>query len=94
MAVHKLRATRDEKANTENVMKTSGITSSFARLWPLVAVGVAAAGGLGLIAAALIGVGEAAIAGAAGYLAYRRMTGTPETEREVEVIRRRRSRAA
>jgi len=39
--------------------------------WQRVAAGVAAAAGGGLIAAAMVGVGPAAIAGAAGYLAYR-----------------------
>jgi len=63
-----------------------------------VVVGVAAASGLGLVAASLIGVGEVAIAGAAGYLAYRRMTSETtsesETERQVESTNRKRSRAA
>lgn len=40
-----------------------------------VAVGVAAAGGAGLLAATLVGVGPAALAGAAGYLAYKGFTG-------------------
>ena len=40
-----------------------------------VPIGVAAAAGGGLLAAAIIGVGPAAIAGAAGYLAYRGMSG-------------------
>lgn len=39
------------------------------------AVGIAAAGGAGLLAAAWLGAGPAAIAGAAGYLAYRGLTG-------------------
>jgi len=43
--------------------------------WQRVAVGVAAAAGGGLIAAAMVGVGPAAIAGAAGYLAYRGLSG-------------------
>jgi len=41
--------------------------------WQRVAVGVAAAAGGGLLAATVIGVGPAALAGAAGYLAYRGM---------------------
>jgi hypothetical protein len=50
-----------------------------------VTLGVAAAAGTGLLAASLIGVGPAALAGAAGYLAYRGMTGktsTPRTDRD------------
>jgi hypothetical protein len=39
--------------------------------WERVAFGVAAAAGAGLAAATLIGVGPAALAGAAGYIAYR-----------------------
>jgi len=39
-----------------------------------VTAGVVGAGLAALIAASLIGVGEVAIAGAAGYLAYRRLT--------------------
>jgi hypothetical protein len=39
--------------------------------WEKVALGVAAAAGGGLLAAAWIGVGPAALAGAAGYAAYR-----------------------
>jgi hypothetical protein len=50
--------------------------ATMANLWPKVTIsaGVAAAAGGGLIAAALLGVGPAALAGAAGYLAYRAMT--------------------
>jgi len=50
--------------------------------WQRVAVGVAAAAGSGLIAAAMVGVGPAAIAGAAGYLAYRGMTSGQKKSRE------------
>jgi hypothetical protein len=42
--------------------------------WQRVSVGVAAAAAGGLLAAAAVGVGPAAIAGAAGYLAYRGMS--------------------
>jgi len=42
--------------------------------WQRTALGVAIAAGGGLVATALIGVGPVAIAGAAGYLAYREMT--------------------
>jgi hypothetical protein len=38
------------------------------------ALGVVAAGGLGILAASVIGVGEVAIAMAAGYAAYRMLT--------------------
>ncbi len=41
--------------------------------WPRLTAGVAAAAGASLVAATIIGVGPAAIAGAAGYLAYREM---------------------
>ena len=47
--------------------------------WQRVVVGVAAAAGGGLIAAAMVGVGPAALAGAAGYLAYRKLSGKDET---------------
>jgi hypothetical protein len=39
--------------------------------WQRTAAGVVAAAGGGLLAAAVVGVGPAALAGAAGYLAYR-----------------------
>jgi hypothetical protein len=42
--------------------------------WQRVAAGVAAAAGGGLLAVATLGIGPAALAGAAGYLAYRGMT--------------------
>ena len=41
--------------------------------WQRMTAGVAAAAGGGLLAAAVVGVGPAALAGAAGYLAYRAM---------------------
>jgi hypothetical protein len=43
--------------------------------WPRLTAGVAAAAGAGLLIASVIGVGPAAIAGAAGYLAYRELHG-------------------
>jgi len=43
-------------------------------------VGVAAAAGSALIAAAVFGLGPAALAGAAGYLAYREMSRSREPE--------------
>jgi hypothetical protein len=50
--------------------------TTMANVWPKVTMsaGVVAAAGGGLLAAALLGVGPAALAGAAGYLAYRAMT--------------------
>lgn len=48
--------------------------------WQRVTVGVAAAAGGGLIAAAMVGVGPAALAGAAGYLAYRQLNGNKGNE--------------
>lgn len=50
---------------------TSLVTSPEAKI----TAGVVAAGTGGIIAAGLIGVGPLAIAGAAGYLAYRGLTG-------------------
>ena len=43
--------------------------------WQRVTAGVAGAAVGGLVAAALVGVGPAALAGAAGYLAYRGLNG-------------------
>ena len=53
--------------------------ATMANVWPRVTLsaGVVAAAGGGLLAAALLGVGPAALAGAAGYLAYRAMTRQP-----------------
>jgi hypothetical protein len=45
--------------------------------WPAITAGVFA--GLGLLAASVLGVGEAAIAGGAGYLAYRWLRGGNRT---------------
>ncbi len=53
----------DASATIETVLPTGS--------WQRMAAGVAAAAGGGLIAAAVVGVGPAALAGAAGYLAYR-----------------------
>ena len=43
--------------------------------WQRVAAGVVVAAGGGLLAAAMLGVGPAALAGTAGYLAYRGLKG-------------------
>lgn len=50
--------------------------------WQRTAAGVGAAAGGGLLAAALVGVGPAAIAGAAGYVAYRGLTGHGKDEHD------------
>ena len=52
--------------------------------WRRLAAGVAAAAGAGLFAAAWIGAGPAAIAGTAGYLAYRKLSGERKTEPSVK----------
>lgn len=48
--------------------------------WRRLAAGVAAAAGGGLFAAAWVGAGPAAIAGAAGYLAYRKLQSDRTTD--------------
>jgi len=59
-----------------------GITDSLLQpnSWQRTTLGVAAAAGGGLLAVAMLGVGPAAIAGAAGYLAYRGLTGKSESD--------------
>jgi len=59
---------RHEGSNTAETLMPPGS-------WQRVALGVAAAAGGGLIAVTVIGVGPAAVAGAAGYLAYRGLSG-------------------
>jgi hypothetical protein len=62
--IHKAAHKHDSIATSvESVLPTGS--------WQRTAAGVAAAAGSGLIAAAMVGVGPAALAGAAGYLAYR-----------------------
>jgi hypothetical protein len=58
---------KEVSAKTETLLPTGS--------WQRMAVGVAVAAGGGLLAAATLGVGPAALAGAAGYLAYRGMNG-------------------
>ena len=82
------------KSNDENEETSSESKTPLTFSWPLIAVGVAAASGVGLIAASVIGVGEAALAGAAGYLAYRKMTDESESEPEGKATSRKRSRSA
>jgi hypothetical protein len=43
--------------------------------WPRLTAGITVAAGVGLLAVSFIGVGPAAIAGAAGYVAYRELSG-------------------
>lgn len=80
--VHKAGAPDEEKAKKEGTGEGMRIDSLVrmdsllsAGSWQRVALGVAAAAGGGLLAAAVIGVGPAALAGTAGYLAYRGLTG-------------------
>ena len=61
--IHKMSRGKDSFAAAETLLPTGS--------WQRLTVGVAAAAGGGLLAAAMVGVGPAAIAGAAGYLAYR-----------------------
>jgi len=61
---------KDAAATVESLLPTGS--------WQRVALGVAAAAGGGLLAVALVGVGPAAVAGAAGYLAYRKLSGQPK----------------
>lgn len=95
--IQKLEKAQDPSAGKESTHEFSEAETSATRSWPVVAAGVAAAAGVGLFAASLIGVGEVAIAGAAGYLAYRRMTEgkaeKPEAERTVEPKGRKRLRS-
>ena len=61
------------KGPTKRIEDLRETVSDQMHRWPVTTV--AAAGGLGLAAAALIGVGELAIAGAAGYAAYKWLVG-------------------
>ncbi len=70
--------TREEKTSPEEKIAHAGRekVARAKQFWeshpgPRVALGVGAAAGGGLLAALTLGVGPAAIAGAAGYLAYR-----------------------
>lgn len=75
--MHKETAMKSEKSAKIHRAAPKDITESVLPTgsWQRVTVGVAAAAGSGLLAVALIGVGPAAIAGAAGYLAYRGLRG-------------------
>lgn len=72
--IHKAAHAREKAAleTVETILPTGS--------WQRVAVGVAAAAGGGLLAAAAVGVGPAAIAGAAGYLAYRGLSGKKKSD--------------
>ena len=58
---------KDPMATAEALLPTGS--------WQRLTVGVAAAAGGGLLAVSMLGAGPVAIAGAAGYLAYRGLTG-------------------
>jgi hypothetical protein len=68
--------------NGSSAQRSGDGASAYARVesmlpigsWQRVAAGVAAAAGGGLLAVATLGIGPAALAGTAGYLAYRGMT--------------------
>jgi len=78
-AIPKKARTRAKSANAHAAANTSVVEEGLATVEDLfpsgsaqrVAVGVAAAAGGALILAAMFGVGPTALAGAAGYLAYR-----------------------
>ena len=81
--MNKETTTPEKSNNGENAPPTKrepGMLGSAltAPTWWRLAVGVAAAAGGGLLAAAVVGVGPAAIAGAAGYLAYRGLKKTDQ----------------
>jgi|CZKU01.1.fsa_nt_gi hypothetical protein len=63
--IHKVARKHDDAAS----MTVEGLLPTGS--WQRIAAGVAAAAGGGLLAAAVVGVGPAALAGAAAYLAYR-----------------------
>jgi hypothetical protein len=60
-----------EKETRHSQKKAMGAEGSYSRT--ALTAGVAAASGAGLIAVSVLGIGPAAVAGAAGYLAYRAM---------------------
>ena len=67
-------ATREEMAEREDA---EGPLTTYLEEheWPRLTAGITAAAGVGLLAVSFMGVGPAAIAGAAGYLAYRELSG-------------------
>ncbi len=79
---HAEKATREEAAEGKHERAPATLDSMLPPgSWQRVAAGVAAAAGGGLIAAAAVGVGPAALAGAAGYLAYRSLNGERKNDR-------------
>jgi hypothetical protein len=77
--MNKETATENQRSNKANQTSAKRIENTESILpdgsWQRLTVGVAAAAGGGLIVASLVGVGPAAIAGAAGYLAYQGLKG-------------------
>lgn len=78
------KATSNQSERGSNINKARkqakegfGIADSLLQpnTWQRTTLGVAAAAGGGLLAVAMLGVGPAAIAGTAGYLAYRGLSG-------------------
>ena len=71
------KSTNMLKAARKNVEDTFATAGSLLRIGSpqRAAAGIAAAAGGALLAAAALGVGPAALAGAAGYLVYREMSG-------------------
>lgn len=92
--VHRNGTANRKKANNEGSEEVLGADATSQRPWPLVVAGVATSAALGLTAASLIGVGPVAIAGTAGYLAYRKLTSKSETGSLVEAPSKSRARAA
>ena len=74
------KASRTTKAKEGILTKDSVESLLPVGSWQRVAAGVAAAAGGGLLAVAAVGVGPAAIAGAAGYLAYRGLNGSGKSD--------------
>lgn len=81
-SVHNEKSSAFQKAARKQGKEGSTILESILTTgsWQRVTVGVAAAAGAGLLAASLVGVGPAALAGAAGYLAYRGMKGQKKSD--------------
>lgn len=61
------------KSVAQEPAKDESMKEKWDASWERVAIGVGAAAGGGLLAALWIGVGPAALAGAAGYLAWRQL---------------------
>jgi hypothetical protein len=61
------------RRGSEEPAKDESVKEKWDASWERLALGVGAAAGGGLLAAMWIGVGPVALAGAAGYLAYREL---------------------